>query len=56
MMDNSRARTDLVAISVLDLSPITQGGSAAQSLRHSLDLARHAERWALPSRAQPHRS
>jgi luciferase family oxidoreductase group 1 len=45
MTDNTRARADLVAISVLDLSPITQGGSAAQSLHHSLDLARHAERW-----------
>ncbi len=31
--------------SVLDLSPITQGGTAAQSFRNSLDLARHAERW-----------
>jgi luciferase family oxidoreductase group 1 len=31
--------------SVLDLSPIRRGGSAAESLRNSLDLARHAERW-----------
>ena len=31
--------------SILDLSPIVQGGDAAQSFRHSLDLARHAERW-----------
>ncbi len=31
--------------SVLDLSPIRQGGSAAESFRNSLDLARHAERW-----------
>jgi luciferase family oxidoreductase group 1 len=30
--------------SVLDLSPIRQGGSAAESFRNSLDLARHAER------------
>jgi hypothetical protein len=45
MTDNTRARTDLVPLSVLDLSPITQGGTAAQSLDHSLDLARHAERW-----------
>lgn len=29
--------------SVLDLSHITEGGTAAESLRHSLDLARHAE-------------
>ena len=31
--------------SVLDLAPIRQGGSAAEALRNSLDLARHAERW-----------
>src|SRR6266508_998245 len=31
--------------SVLDLSPIRQGGSAAESFRNSLDLARHVERW-----------
>src|SRR3954454_2660700 len=31
--------------SVLDLSPIRRGGSAAESFRNSLDLARHAERW-----------
>jgi luciferase family oxidoreductase group 1 len=30
--------------SVLDLAPICEGGDAAQTLRHSLDLARHAER------------
>ncbi len=35
----------MIPFSVLDLSPITQGGSAAQSLRNTLDLARHAERW-----------
>src|SRR5690606_10776861 len=28
---------------VLDLSPITEGGDAGESLRRSLDLARHAE-------------
>jgi luciferase family oxidoreductase group 1 len=31
--------------SLLDLSPIRQGGSAAESFASSLDLARHAERW-----------
>ncbi|HEY1416625.1 MAG TPA: LLM class flavin-dependent oxidoreductase [Myxococcaceae bacterium] len=30
--------------SVLDLAPICEGGDAAQTLRNSLDLARHAER------------
>jgi len=34
----------LVPLSVLDLSPIVEGGNAAQALRHSLELARHAER------------
>ena len=35
----------MIPISVLDLSPITEGSDAAQSFRNSLDLARHAERW-----------
>jgi luciferase family oxidoreductase group 1 len=33
-----------VRISVLDLSPITEGSNAADALRRSLDLAQHAER------------
>ena len=33
----------MVPLSVLDLSPIVEGGDAGQSLRHSLDLARHVE-------------
>ncbi|MEO8114194.1 MAG: LLM class flavin-dependent oxidoreductase, partial [Phenylobacterium sp.] len=33
----------MVPLSVLDLSPITLGGSAGQALRNSRDLARHAE-------------
>jgi len=33
-----------VPFSVLDLSPIVEGGTAADALRNSLDLARHAER------------
>ncbi len=35
----------MVRLSVLDLSPITDGGDAGQALRNSLDLAQHAERW-----------
>jgi luciferase family oxidoreductase group 1 len=31
--------------SILDLAPITVGGSATNSLRNTLDLAQHAERW-----------
>ena len=34
-----------LAISILDLSPVRQGGTAADALRESLDLARHAEGW-----------
>lgn len=33
-----------VSLSVLDLCPIREGGSAAESFRHTLDLARHADR------------
>jgi luciferase family oxidoreductase group 1 len=33
-----------VTVSVLDLSPILEGSDAADALRRSLDLARHAER------------
>jgi len=33
-----------IPFSVLDLAPIVEGGTAAQALRNTLDLARHAER------------
>jgi luciferase family oxidoreductase group 1 len=35
----------LIPLSVLDLSPIIEGGTAADAFRNTLDLARHAERW-----------
>ncbi|RKN65461.1 LLM class flavin-dependent oxidoreductase [Paenibacillus ginsengarvi] len=35
----------MVALSVLDVSPIIEGGTVQDSLRNSLDLARHAEKW-----------
>jgi len=35
----------MIPFSILDLSPINEGGDAAQSFRNTLDLARHAERW-----------
>jgi luciferase family oxidoreductase group 1 len=35
----------MIPFSVLDLSPIVQGGDAAQSFRNSLSLAQNAERW-----------
>jgi luciferase family oxidoreductase group 1 len=34
-----------VPFSLLDLTPIVEGGDAGQSLRNARDLARHAERW-----------
>ena len=38
-----RALSD-VPLSVLDLSPVRRGGTAAESFRDTIDLARHAER------------
>ncbi len=35
----------MIPLSILDLSPIVQGGTARQALQNSLDLARHAEDW-----------
>ena len=35
----------ILPLSVLDLAPIVEGSTAAESLRHTLDLARHAEGW-----------
>ncbi len=35
----------MIPFSVLDLSPIPAGSTAADAFRHSLDLAQHAEKW-----------
>ena len=35
----------MVALSVLDLVPVCEGGTAAAALHNASDLARHAERW-----------
>ena len=35
----------MIPLSILDLAPIVEGSSAAESLRHTLDLARHTEAW-----------
>jgi luciferase family oxidoreductase group 1 len=35
----------MLPLSVLDLCPIVEGGSATLALRNTLDLAQHAERW-----------
>jgi luciferase family oxidoreductase group 1 len=32
-------------LSILDLAPITQGSNASEALKHTLDLAQHAEKW-----------
>jgi luciferase family oxidoreductase group 1 len=37
--------TNLVPYSILDISPIPQGFTAADALRNSLDVAQHAEAW-----------
>ena len=34
-----------VPLSILDLSPISEGGDAPSALRNTIDLAQHAERW-----------
>ncbi|NHM31188.1 LLM class flavin-dependent oxidoreductase [Neobacillus terrae] len=45
MSDANKKQLRDLAFSVLDLSPILKGGTAADSLRNTLDLARHAEEW-----------
>jgi luciferase family oxidoreductase group 1 len=35
----------MIPFSILDLSPIAEGGTPSASFRNSLDLARHGERW-----------
>ncbi|HEX5952296.1 MAG TPA: LLM class flavin-dependent oxidoreductase [Rhodanobacteraceae bacterium] len=35
----------MIPISFLDLCPVTEGGSVAESLAHTVDVAQHAERW-----------
>ncbi len=35
----------MIALSVLDLAPIVEGGDAADALHRTLDLAQHAETW-----------
>ena len=35
----------MTAFSVLDLSPVPEGATAAEALGNTLDLARHAEAW-----------
>ncbi|EIJ80200.1 hypothetical protein PB1_07562 [Bacillus methanolicus PB1] len=46
MSENNKAKriTD-IPFSVLDLSPIVEGGTPSDSFRNTLDLAQHAEKW-----------
>ncbi|WBS04272.1 LLM class flavin-dependent oxidoreductase [Pseudoduganella sp. SL102] len=37
--------TPTIPLSILDLSPIAEGSHAGESLRNTLDLAQHGERW-----------
>ncbi|MCX7571859.1 LLM class flavin-dependent oxidoreductase [Tumebacillus sp. DT12] len=43
--ENSPKRLQDIPLSVLDLAPVIEGGTAADALRNSLDLAQHAESW-----------
>ena len=35
----------MIPLSILDLCPINEGGSATESIANTVDLARHADRW-----------
>ena len=41
----SNKKLNEIQFSVLDLAPIVEGGTAAQSFINSLDLAQHTEKW-----------
>ncbi|WP_134703490.1 LLM class flavin-dependent oxidoreductase [Ammoniphilus sp. YIM 78166] len=43
-MSNTNRLQD-IPLSILDLCPIVEGGTAADTFRDSLDLAQHAEKW-----------
>jgi luciferase family oxidoreductase group 1 len=43
-MEN-RKKTEKIPLSILDLSPIVEGGTAEDAFKHTLDLAQHAEKW-----------
>src|SRR6187397_580788 len=38
----------MAVLSILDLAFVPEGGTPAFALRHTLDLAQHAERWGYP--------
>jgi luciferase family oxidoreductase group 1 len=45
VVDESMKTKRVIPFSVLDLSPVKAGATAADSFRETLDLARHAEAW-----------
>ncbi|PXW31347.1 UNVERIFIED_CONTAM: luciferase family oxidoreductase group 1 [Williamsia faeni] len=44
-MTTSTSASSRVPLSILDLSPISEGSDAATALKNSVDLAQHAELW-----------
>ncbi|MFD2116609.1 LLM class flavin-dependent oxidoreductase [Paenibacillus yanchengensis] len=44
-MTNNTINKVTVPVSILDVSPIVEGGTIAQSLHNTIDLAQHAEKW-----------
>lgn len=42
---NNKKTLKDIKFSVLDLSPIVEGGTASDALKNTLDLAQHAEKW-----------
>lgn len=45
MSNLARKKLSDLAYSVLDLVPVLKGGSAGDSIKNTVDLARHAEKW-----------
>jgi luciferase family oxidoreductase group 1 len=44
-MEQTNKKLSDIFFSILDLSPVLEGGSPGESLRNTLDLAQHAEKW-----------
>lgn len=42
---NQQKKLSEIPLSILDLVPVLEGGTPADSFRNTLDLARHAEKW-----------
>jgi luciferase family oxidoreductase group 1 len=44
-MSNDKKRLSDIPLSVLDLAPLVEGGSASDTFKNTLDLAQHVEKW-----------